>query len=150
MKEILINLFEKDLNILIKEIDSYSEESDLWKTAPGITNSAGNLALHLAGNLQHFIGAVLGDTGYVRNREAEFSDRNVPKAKILQDIQETITVVSATLTKLNDEQFNDIYPIEVFGKPMTTLHFLVHLEGHLNYHLGQVNYHRRLLASQMG
>ncbi|VXD15939.1 DinB family protein [Marinoscillum sp. 108] len=150
MKEILITLFEKDLNILIREVDSYSEESDLWKTAPGITNSAGNLALHLVGNLQHFIGAVLGDTGYVRNREAEFSDRNVPKAKILQDIQETIAVVSATLTKLNDEQLNDIYPIEVFGKPMTTLHFLVHLEGHLNYHLGQVNYHRRLLASQMG
>ena len=150
MKEILITLFEKDLNILIREVDSYSEESDLWKTAPGITNSSGNLALHLVGNLQHFIGAVLGDTGYVRNREAEFSDRNVPKAKILQDIQETIAVVSATLTKLNDEQLNDIYPIEVFGKPMTTLHFLVHLEGHLNYHLGQVNYHRRLLASQMG
>ena len=150
MKEILITLFEKDLNILIREVDSYSEESDLWKTAPGITNSAGNLALHLVGNLQHFIGAVSGDTGYVRNREAEFSDRNVPKAKILQDIQETIAVVSATLTKLNDEQLNDIYPIEVFGKPMTTLHFLVHLEGHLNYHLGQVNYHRRLLASQMG
>lgn len=150
MQEILITLFEKDLNILIREVDSYSEESDLWKTAPGITNSAGNLALHLVGNLQHFIGAVLGDTGYVRNREAEFSDRNVPKAKILQDIQETIAVVSATLTKLNDEQLNDIYPIEVFGKPMTTLHFLVHLEGHLNYHLGQVNYHRRLLASQMG
>ncbi|MFH6982000.1 DinB family protein [Marinoscillum luteum] len=150
MKEILINLFEKDLNILIKEIDSYSEESDLWKTAPGITNSAGNLALHLVGNLQHFIGAILGDTGYVRNREAEFSDRNVPKAKILQDIQKTIGVVSATLSKLNDQEINDIYPIEVFGKPMTTLHFLVHLEGHLNYHLGQVNYHRRLLASQMG
>jgi len=150
MKEILTTLFEKDLNILIREVESYSEESDLWKTAPGITNSAGNLALHLVGNLQHFIGAVLGDTGYVRNREAEFSDRNVPKAKILQDIQETIAVVSATLTKLNDEQFNDIYPIEVFGKPMTTIHFLVHLEGHLNYHLGQVNYHRRLLASQMG
>ncbi len=150
MKEILITLFEKDLNILIREVDSYSEESDLWKTAPGITNSSGNLALHLVGNLQHFIGAVLGDTGYVRNREAEFSDRNVPKAKILQDIQETIAVVSATLTKLDDEQLNDIYPIEVFGKPMTTLHFLVHLEGHLNYHLGQVNYHRRLLASQMG
>jgi len=150
MKEILTTLFEKDLNILIREVESYSEESDLWKTAPGITNSAGNLALHLTGNLQHFIGAILGGTGYVRNREAEFSDRNVPKAKILQDIQKTIGVVSATLTKLNDEQLNDIYPIEVFGKPMTTLHFLVHLEGHLNYHLGQVNYHRRLLASQMG
>ncbi len=150
MKEILTTLFEKDLNILIREVESYSEESDLWKTAPGITNSAGNLALHLAGNLQHFIGAILGGTGYVRNREAEFSDRNVPKAKILQDIQKTIGVVSATLSKLNDQEINDVYPIEVFGKPMTTLHFLVHLEGHLNYHLGQVNYHRRLLTSQMG
>ncbi|WP_421889984.1 DinB family protein [Marinoscillum sp.] len=150
MKEILITLFEKDLNRLIVEVESYSEESDLWKTAPGINNSAGNLALHLIGNLQHFIGAVLGETGYVRNREAEFSDKDVAKAKILEDIRETIVVVSATLAKLTDPEFHGVYPIEVFGKPMTTLHFLVHLEGHLNYHLGQVNYHRRLLTPQMG
>ena len=147
MKEILTTLFEKDLNRLIVEVESYTEESDLWKKAPGINNSAGNLALHLIGNLQHFIGAVLGDTGYVRNREAEFSDRDVPVTKILQDIQETIVVIADALGKLSDQDLNGTYPLEVFGKPMTTLHFLVHLEGHLNYHLGQVNYHRRLLTA---
>ncbi|WP_421870599.1 DinB family protein [Marinoscillum sp.] len=146
MKSELKELFIRDLNILIKEIEQYPNEHFIWLVPTGINNSAGTLALHLAGNLNHFIGAILGDTGYVRNREAEFSDRDVPRAQLIDSLQATLDVVSSVLTNLNDSSLDEKYPIDVFGDPMTTAKFLIHLHGHLTYHLGQVNYHRRLLA----
>jgi hypothetical protein len=148
LKETLIKLYERDLEKLRTEIEGYSDESDLWKTADGISNSAGNLALHLAGNLQHFIGSVLGNSGYVRDRDAEFSSSDVPRSDILNRIEETVTIVRSTLSGFTDEQFNENYPIDVFGEPMTTGYFLVHLTTHFNYHLGQLNYHRRLVAGK--
>ncbi|MGQ0541376.1 MAG: DinB family protein [Blastocatellia bacterium] len=147
LNDVLIQLFERDLGRLITEIEQYSNETDLWKTSGEITNSAGNLALHLIGNLKHFIGAVPGNSGYVRDRDTEFSDTGVPRDKLLADIAETAAVVKETLEKLTGDDLSKIYPIEVFGEPMTTEFFLVHLATHLNYHLGQVNYHRRILAS---
>lgn len=146
MKSELKELFIRDLNILIKELEQYPNEHSIWLVPTGINNSAGTLALHLAGNLNHFIGAILGDTGYVRNREAEFSDRDVPRAQLIDSLQATVDVVSSVLTNLNDSSLDEKYPIDVFGDPMTTAKFLIHLHGHLTYHLGQVNYHRRLLA----
>jgi hypothetical protein len=148
LKETLIKLYERDLEKLRTEIEGYSDESDLWKIADGISNSAGNLALHLAGNLQHFIGSVLGNSGYVRDRDAEFSSSDVPRSDILNRIEETVTIVRSTLSGFTDEQFNENYPIDVFGEPMTTGYFLVHLTTHFNYHLGQLNYHRRLVAGK--
>ena len=146
LTETLAKLFERDLAKLKSEIEHYSNESDLWKTEAGITNSAGNLTLHLIGNLKHFVGATLGNSGYVRNRDLEFSDTGVPRADLLIGIDETIDVVTSTLSNLSDDELAKIYPIEVFGEPLTTEFFLVHLAGHLNWHLGQINYHRRLLA----
>ncbi len=147
LSEILIQIYERDLNKLKEEIELYSDEADLWKIGGEITNSAGNLCLHLTGNLKHFFGAVLGGSGYVRDRDAEFSSKNVAKSELLQSIDETETIVRSTLEKLSDADFEKTYPIEVFGKPMTTGFFLVHLATHLNWHLGHINYHRRLLAS---
>jgi len=141
----LAELFARDLNRLKKEISSYSDETNLWKTDRGITNSAGNLSLHLAGNLQHFIGAILGNSGYVRKRETEFSDTNIPREQLLEEMNQAMTAIAATLPSLTTDSLEAIYPLQVFGKPMTTLHFLIHLQGHLNYHLGQINYHRRLI-----
>jgi hypothetical protein len=147
LNETLIKLFEQNLEKLRVEVDSYANEADLWKTSGEIPNSAGNLSLHLIGNLNHFFGAVLGGTDYVRNRDAEFADKQVSKEKLLKDIAATFPVVKATLERLTAEDFAKIYPIEVFGYPMTTEYFLTSLVGHFNYHLGQINYHRRLLAN---
>lgn len=147
LTDILIQLYERDLNKLKEEIELYADEADLWKVGGEITNPAGNLCLHLVGNLKHFFGAVLGGTGYVRDRDAEFATKNVAKSELLAGIDEARTVVLATLEKLTDEDYAKPYPIEVFGQPMTTGFFLTHLETHLNWHLGHINYHRRLLAS---
>ena len=146
LNKILIDLYERDLDKLKTEIEGYPNEADIWKTADGISNSAGNLCLHIVGNLQHFFGEVLGDTGYVRDRDSEFANKNVARDEMLATIDSTKTVVVEVLDKLTDEDFAKTYPIEVFGSPMTTGYFLTHLATHLNYHLGQINYHRRLLS----
>lgn len=144
LKELTI-LFQRDLEKLAEEIGSYTDEADLWKTTPGINNSAGNLALHLMGNLNHFIGTVLGNTGYRRDRKREFNDKHIPRQVILKDISDTSEMIHEVFNHLRDGELNRTYPLEVFGYPMTMVHFLMHLQGHLNYHLGQINYHRRIL-----
>lgn len=141
---ILINLFERDLSKLEQEIAAYETSAGIWRVAPGITNAAGNLCLHLCGNLQHFVGAVLGKTGYVRNRELEFSARNVPTEDLLVLISSTRRIIVTVIAGFTEEELEDIYPEKVFSDGMTTGHFLVHLSTHLSYHLGQINYHRRL------
>lgn len=142
----LIEIFDRDLNKLITEINLYKDEERLWIIKDGIGNSAGNLCLHLIGNLNHFIGAILGNTGYVREREKEFSLKNIPRKELIQSIENTITVIKESLSKLTATDFEKLFPLEVFGKPMTTGFILLHLTTHLAYHLGQINYHRRLLA----
>ncbi|MGE0589587.1 MAG: DinB family protein [Cyclobacteriaceae bacterium] len=141
----LKKIFERDLDQLAQEISDYSKESDLWVVKGEIKNSAGNLCLHLCGNLQHFVGKVLGGTDYVRDREAEFADKDVPRSSLLKEIATTKKVVSDTLHKMSSSKLDETYPINVFGEPMTTSFFLIHLATHLTYHRGQINYHRRLL-----
>jgi len=145
LTETLIKLFNRDLNKLKNEIQLYSDEANIWKVDKLITNSAGNLCLHLVGNLNHFIGNVLGDSGYVRQRELEFSLKNIPVIEMTKQIDETIVVVEDALNRLTIEDLEKEYKIRVFKETMTTEYFLVHLTTHLEYHLGQINYHRRLL-----
>lgn len=145
MTQTLITLFERDLNKLKEELWAYQSEENIWKVEGNIANSAGNLVLHLIGNLNTYIGAEIGKTGYVRNRPLEFSDKNVPRTKLLKDIDDTIQVIKETLPRLSTEDFEEEYPILVFDKKTSTGYFLTHLVAHLAYHLGQVNYHRRLL-----
>ncbi len=145
LTEILTQLYDRDLKKLRAEIELYDNEADLWKKPGNVPNSAGNLCLHLNGNLQHFIGAILGQSGYVRDREAEFSLTDIPRETMLADVDNTLAVVKSTLAKLNEVDLSGNYPIEVFGYPMTTGWFLVHLSTHLTWHLGQINYHRRML-----
>ena len=146
LTDILKELYTRDLIKLREEIEQFTNEADLWKTAEGVTNSAGNLCQHLTGNLQHFFGAVLGNTGYVRDRDAEFAAKGTTRADLLADIDAAEESVKETLEALSDDDLAGTYPIDVFGHPMTTAYFLVHLATHFNYHLGQINYHRRLLA----
>jgi uncharacterized damage-inducible protein DinB len=143
--ESLIEIFERDLNKLIVEINLYKDENSLWIIKEGIGNSAGNLCLHLIGNLNHFIGAALGNSGYVREREKEFSLKDIPRKELVSNIEKTIAVVKESLSKLAAADFEKDFPIEIFGKPQKTDFILIHLTTHLTYHLGQINYHRRLL-----
>tara|TARA_R110000868_G_scaffold81946_2_gene231728 strand:+ start:39392 stop:39835 length:444 start_codon:yes stop_codon:yes gene_type:complete len=145
MKDTLKTLFVRNLEQLKQEIEKYTKEETIWKLETGINNSGGNLCLHLIGNINHFIGALLGKTGYVRNREFEFSDSFIPKTLLIQQINATIIQVILTLDNLKDEELNQEYPSEVFGNKMRTNDFLIYLTTHLSYHLGQINYHRRLL-----
>jgi uncharacterized damage-inducible protein DinB len=145
MIETLTRFFLNDLEKLKTEITSFKDEKNIWEISGDIKNSAGNLCLHLCGNLQHFIGAVLGNSGYVRNRDAEFSRTNVPVKELVAEIELTIKVVEKTLKNLPEGILEKTYPINVFGYEMTTEFFLTHLTTHLNYHLGQINYHRRLM-----
>ena len=147
LTDVLIQFYDRDLAKLKSEIQQYSNEADLWKTSGEVTNSAGNLTLHLIGNLKHFIGAILGDSGYVRDRDTEFSDSGVPRDLLLTGIDETAAVVKTTLSGLTDADLAKTYPLEVLGDVMTTEFFIVHLGAHLNYHLGQINYHRRFVAA---
>ena len=139
-------LLLRDLKKLQQEISAYSFEDKLWLIAGDIKNPPGNLCLHLCGNLQHYIGAVLGKSGYVRNRDAEFSTKGLSQATLLKEIETTLESIESTLATLSHTILDQQYPENVFNKPMTTGYFLIHLAGHLNYHLGQVNYHRRLVA----
>lgn len=144
LTESLLKLFERDLRRLESEISLFDTEESLWKIGGEIRNPAGNLALHLCGNLRYYIGNVLGKTGYVRNREHEFAARNIPKNELLAAIKDTIGQVLETISALDAAELEKEYPEDVFGYPMTTMYFLIHLHGHLNYHYGQINYVRRL------
>lgn len=139
------HLFERDINRLYNEIAAYPDEAHLWLKSEGIANPAGNLCLHLIGNLNEYIGRILGGNPYTRNRPYEFSATGVPKNDLLKQIEQTKTVIVQTLGNLAPQRLSEIYPEEVLGYEMTVSYFLIHLEGHLNYHLGQINYHRRIL-----
>ncbi len=143
--ESLKSLYNRDLNKLKAEIEAYQHEAVIWKTDKNISNSAGNLCLHLIGNLSHFIGAQLGNTGYIRNRELEFSLKNIPRSELTENIEALQSMINTVLGSLNPEDLEKEYPLIVFEDKMTTGYFLIHLITHLDYHLGQINYHRRLL-----
>ena len=146
LTQVLSSIFERDLNKVKQEIEQYRHENKIWIIDKGILNSAGNLCLHLIGNLNHFIGTTLGNTGYVRNRENEFSLKNIPQAELLTRIEDTMVVVENGLATLKDDDLEKEYPLLVFKEKTSTGYFLVHLAAHLSYHLGQINYHRRLLG----
>ncbi len=145
LTQTLKTLFRRELEKLKKEIELYKEESNLWIVEKGIANSAGNLCLHLIGNLNTYIGKELGGTDYMRNRVLEFSQKNIPRNELLKKIDETMLVVETALETLPMQQLDEDYPAPVFDYKMSTGFFLVHLTAHLSYHLGQINYHRRLL-----
>ena len=144
----LSQLFSRDLQRINAELEAYQSEENLWLVKGDISNSAGNLALHIAGNLQHFIGALLGNTGYERDRSNEFGLKGAPRTSLLQLMLDTEEVVVNTLSNLEDKALAEVYPIGAAGRKWTTDAFLMHLYGHLNYHLGQINYHRRLVEKK--
>lgn len=143
-------LYTRDLNKVIAEIEAYPSEDALWLMAGQINNSAGNLALHLVGNISQFLGDDLGDVPFARDRDSEFTRKSVPRAELLEGLRRTRELAQQTLDHLDDARLDRLHPRQPPGFPeaMTSRYFLIHLYGHLNYHLGQINYHRRLLAPQ--
>ena len=135
----------RDLDVLEKEISLYPTTESIWLVKGEIKNSAGNLALHLCGNLQHFIGTVLGKSGYIRDRPKEFSLKDISAKDLVLEIIKTKEAIKNTLPKIDPATLEKEYPEKVFNDPMTTQYFLIHLSAHLGYHLGQINYHRRLV-----
>ncbi|SHH65244.1 DinB family protein [Winogradskyella jejuensis] len=145
MLQSLIKLFNRDLDAVKHELLAYTDENTIWKIDKNISNCAGNLALHLVGNLNHFIGAILGNTNYIRQRDLEFSQKNVPVEEIVKQLEDTKVMIESTLSNLDETDLQKEYRRNPFEDYMTTEYFLMHLKSHLAYHLGQINYHRRLL-----
>lgn len=143
----LEQLLERDINRLIEEIGLYPDDGSLWKVLPGTTNTGGNLALHLAGNIHLFIGKLIGKADYTRDRESEFSMNGLTKEQVVEKVVAAKEAALAGLKNMLETDLEELYPIEVFKKPMKSGYFLIHLNGHLNYHLGQINYHRRVVSA---
>ena len=144
----LMEILENELNKLKQEINFYKDEKDLWIIKGEISNSAGNLCLHLLGNLNHFIGHLVGGTGYQRDRENEFSEKDVPRAELNNRIDAVIEVIKKSLPKINDSDMNKTFPDKMGGKIREYGYTLIHITNHFDYHLGQINYHRRLIAGK--
>lgn len=146
MTQYLSAVLVRELDTMRDELLAYADEADIWKTPPGITNPTGTLALHVAGNLRHFIGATLGSTGYVRDREAEFTARDVPRATIIDRLDAAAHEVRLALGEVDVERLEEPYPIAFGDVRPTTAEFLLHLAVHLAFHVGQAGYHRRLVT----
>ncbi len=136
----------RDLDGFRSQVELYPDDAALWQVMAGCPNTGGTLALHAAGNLRHYIGARLGKTGYVRNREEEFSARDLPRAEVLSRIQAAQSEVGETLQNLDASSLDFAYPEKVGGRKFSTGLYLIHLSTHLAYHLGQIDYHRRAVT----
>jgi uncharacterized damage-inducible protein DinB len=144
--EAVAAILDRDLRALAREVNAYPDERQLWQLPDGVTNSAGTLVLHLTGNIQHYLGAHLGATGYVRDRPAEFSARNVSRAALLQQIEAARAAVSVAAQRMTEPLLEAEFPEVVGGMRVVTGEYLIHLVDHFGYHLGQLDYHRRLVT----
>jgi hypothetical protein len=144
LNSVLANFYERDIRKLIEEINLFKDEENLWKTGGSIRNSSGNLVMHIIGGLNHLIGATLAQTGYIRNRDQEFMIKGVARKELVDQLEKLISMINRTLNGLTEKDMETDYPI-FFDKPKTSVSYvLIQLLAHLNYHLGQVNYLRRV------
>lgn len=138
----------RDLDTMVRELAAYPSDAAAWARVPGLPNVAGTLTLHCAGNLRHFIGAVLGQTGFVRDRDAEFARRDVPRTELTAELLQARADVDRTLRRLDTAQLGAPYPVPFAGVSLDTGTALIHLGTHLAYHLGQMDYHRRIVTGE--
>jgi Protein of unknown function (DUF1572) len=139
-------LYLREIATLERELDLYPDDTSVWKELPGLPNPAGNLMLHLAGSLQHFFGATLGKTLYQRNREAEFTKRNVPRSDLKQELSKARQGVIAAFDNLTEDSLRQVFPVHFADAPFSTRLTLLQFLSHLAYHLGQIDYHRRVVT----
>lgn len=136
-------IFDRDLAVLEREVSLYPDDASLWKPVEGQPTTGGNLALHLAGNLRHFLGAVLGGTGFKRERDAEFSSRGLSRAAVIAGIRAARGEVAMALSKLDPALLGQPFPEAIRGHELPMRMVLIHLCAHLSFHSGQLDYHRR-------
>jgi len=142
---ILANFYERDIRKLMEEVSLFTNEEDLWRVGGSVKNSSGNLVLHIIGGLNFLIGATLARTGYIRDRDQEFARKGVERKELLLQLEALIPMINKTVTAYSPEDLEVEYPI-FFDKPNTSIGYvLTQLLLHLNYHLGQVNYLRRII-----
>jgi hypothetical protein len=141
----LANFYERDIRKLIEEINLFQNEENLWRTHGSVRNSCGTLALHIIGGTNYLIGTTLAHTGYVRDRDNEFTDRGVKRKDLVSQLEALIPMINKTLTGFTSEQMEANYPIMFDGATRSNYYVLIQLLAHLNYHLGQINYLRRIL-----
>ena len=139
-------MIARELETFARELELCESDSVVWATRPGVTNSLGTLTLHICGNLQHFIGRVLGQTSYVRDREHEFSARDIPRQDLLELVETARGIVQTVMPTVTDAQLEQEYPEAVRGVRMLTGVFLTHLVAHTAMHLGQAGYVRRIVS----
>ena len=142
----LAAIFDRDLRTLAREVEGYADERQLWQPVPGMSNTAGTLVLHLAGNLRHFLGARLGGTGYVRDRAAEFARRDVSRTDLLAEIEAARSEITRSFAGLDNGSLPLRYPDVVADHHVDTEEYLLHLLTHFAYHLGQLDTHRRIVT----
>jgi len=143
---ILRTLITRELRAVKRELEAYPDDASVWREIPGLPNTGGTLALHMAGNLQHFFGAILARDGYKRDRDAEFARRNVPRQEMYAEIDRAIAAVERALDGVRDDTFGTAYPEPIANRRVVTGPFVAHLASHLAYHLGQLDYHRRAVT----
>jgi len=143
----IAQLFRRDLTRLLQELEAFPDDETLWRTGPGVSNSAGNLALHLEGNLREFVGRQLGSVPYQRRRDEEFAAQGMPKAGVIQRLRGVQELVPSVLARLTSDSLDATFPEQVYGAPLSTRQLLLSLHAHLNYHLGQIDYRRRMLTN---
>lgn len=143
LRSSLETLVTRELRAVKRELEAYPDDASVWRSVPGVPNTGGTLALHVAGNLQHFFGAILGRDGYKRDRDAEFARRDVPRKELIAGIEAAIASVERTLRKLGDDALAAPYPEPIAKRTVPTEVFVLHLATHLAYHLGQLDSHRR-------
>lgn len=142
-----IQFYQKGLQDLRQEATQFKSEELLWKTLPGVKNSCGNLFLHLIGNLNYFIGAQMGNTGYVRNRDLEFSAKDVPVHEIIKQIEALETIIPTVLQSKSEGWLAEEFLMEFLGAKQKNEFMITQMLVHLNYHCGQINYLRRMLMN---
>jgi len=147
MDNFFAELFDRDLKKLREEISNFRDEDNIWRREEGVSNTAGTLIVHLIGSLSYTVGALIGKTGYVRDRVHEFSAADIPQEQLIAEVDNLIEIVRKSLTGIDRQKLDEQYPLEMFGKKSTAF-YLSHFYGHLNYHLGQINYLRRILENQ--
>jgi len=141
-------LLVRELEGFRREIALFADDAALWRVVPGVSNSAGNLALHVAGNLQYFLGTCIGGGNYVRDRATEFSRREGSRAEVDSILEAAIDVVNRTLTASHESVLDGLLPGAPNGMPVRTGMFLLHLVSHTGFHLGQAGYIRRMLTGE--
>lgn len=146
---VLIDLYSREIERLKTEITAFEADELLWKQPDAQIPAAGNTCLFIAGTLQHFIGNMIGDSGYIRNKEAEMKARNLSRERLIEEVDNTKRVVVDTLEQVTKADLQKVFPTKEFEEDVTTEYYLIHLLKNLSFHIGQIAILRSLVSEKV-